>query len=351
MMRRAGYHAARPPRPRGRTRAASWRTVGTVALLSILAACAGRQERPAGQTTPQAAVQPPGVSTTAQFSARKSPYKIGKPYRINGVWYYPRPQPDYDETGIASWYGHPFHGRLTANGETYDMNALTAAHRTLPLPSKVRVTNLENGRSLVVRVNDRGPFVPGRIIDLSRKSAQMLGVIRNGTAKVRVQLIGDEKDGASRTFVAARPETSEEEKAAVVAAPIDEVQVASLPPPSGVTAAPERVENPLPKPVMLDAPAYAVPAGTPPDESALVVVPVRPTDIYIQAGAFTVFQNAHRLQVKLSMVGKTDISHLMVKERDYFRVRVGPVASVDEADRLLERIITLGHPEARVIVE
>src|SRR5882672_7869393 len=124
-------------------------------------------------------------------------YKIGDPYQINGTWYYPAEDYVYNETGIASFYGGEqqgvnFHGRLTANGEVYDMNALTAAHQTLPLPSLVRVTNLENGRSIVVRVNDRGPYARGRILDMSRRAAQLLGYEGKGTAKVRVHVLPDE---------------------------------------------------------------------------------------------------------------------------------------------------------------
>src|SRR5262245_12419431 len=100
-------------------------------------------------------------------------YKVGKPYQIAGSWYYPAVDYDYTETGIASWYGPDFHGKDTANGEAYDMNALTAAHRTLPMPSMVRVTNLENGRQIVLRVNDRGPFARSRIIDVSRRASQL----------------------------------------------------------------------------------------------------------------------------------------------------------------------------------
>ena len=107
-------------------------------------------------------------------------YKVGKPYQIKGIWYHPAEDYAYDESGIASWYGAAFHGKLTANGETYDMNALTAAHRTLPMPSFVRVTNLENGRSLVLKVNDRGPFAKGRIIDISRRGSQLLGFQKHG---------------------------------------------------------------------------------------------------------------------------------------------------------------------------
>lgn len=112
--------------------------------------------------------------------------KIGDPYVAAGRTVVPKAEPDYDRTGVASWYGALFHGRKTANGEIYDMNALTAAHPTLPLPSYVRVSHMENGRSLLVRVNDRGPFARDRIIDLSKRAAQLLGIKRGGTGPVRV---------------------------------------------------------------------------------------------------------------------------------------------------------------------
>ncbi len=117
-------------------------------------------------------------------------YKIGTPYKIAGVWYHPKEDWTYDETGIASWYGDKFHGRQTANGETFDMYALSAAHPTLPMPTRVKVTNLDNGRSLVLRLNDRGPFKKGRILDVSKAAAKKLGFYRQGTARVRVQMLG-----------------------------------------------------------------------------------------------------------------------------------------------------------------
>lgn len=117
-------------------------------------------------------------------------YKVGAPYRLNGQLYVPQEIDSYDKEGIASWYGEMFHGRRTANGEIYDMEALTAAHPTLPLPSLARVTNLENGRSLVVRVNDRGPYARGRAIDLSWAVASLLQVRAAGTAPVRIQYLG-----------------------------------------------------------------------------------------------------------------------------------------------------------------
>ena len=123
----------------------------------------------------------------------KPKYKIGNPYRINGKWYYPAVDYDYDETGVASWYGPKFHGKKTANGETFDQNKISAAHKTLPLPSFVRITNLENGKVLPkVRINDRGPFARKRIIDLSKKAAEVLGFANKGTANVRVQILENE---------------------------------------------------------------------------------------------------------------------------------------------------------------
>lgn len=116
-------------------------------------------------------------------------YIVGQPYQINGRTYYPREDFGYDRTGTASWYGSDFHGRRTANGETYDMNAMTAAHPTLPMPTIVRVTNLDNGRSVIVRINDRGPFAEERIIDMSRAGARELAFENKGLARVRVTVL------------------------------------------------------------------------------------------------------------------------------------------------------------------
>jgi rare lipoprotein A len=136
-------------------------------------------------------------------------YKVGTPYQVGGRWYAPREQPEYDRVGIASWYGADFHARRTANGEIYDMNALTAAHPTLPLPSYAYVTNLANGRTILVRVNDRGPYVADRIIDLSHASARELALARGGTGRVRVRYAGpapiDGSDYRERRFLASRP--------------------------------------------------------------------------------------------------------------------------------------------------
>lgn len=121
-------------------------------------------------------------------------YKIGKPYTIMGQTYYPHIDEDYEEIGMASWYGSDFHNKKTSNGETYNMNDFTAAHRTLPMPSMVRITNLENGRSIKVRVNDRGPFVKNRIIDVSKRVAQELKFHTQGVTRVKVEYLKDETE-------------------------------------------------------------------------------------------------------------------------------------------------------------
>ena len=117
-------------------------------------------------------------------------YKVGAPYQIAGRWYHPKVEPGYDKVGVGSWYGDDFHGRKTANGEIYDMRALTAAHPTLPMPSLVWVTNEANGRSILVRVNDRGPYAHDRIIDLSKAAARALGYESKGLSRLRVRYAG-----------------------------------------------------------------------------------------------------------------------------------------------------------------
>ncbi len=147
----------------------------TLLCLTFLSACSSR---PSGS--------PP--DNTLPKGDQGGVEKVGQPYKIAGRWYRPERNPGYDVVGLASWYGKQFHGKKTANGEVFNMNALTAAHKTLPLPTFVKVTNLSNGRSLVLRVNDRGPFVDDRIIDVSRRAAQILGFESKGVTQVRVQI-------------------------------------------------------------------------------------------------------------------------------------------------------------------
>lgn len=176
------------------------RVGASVVTVLLVAGCAlsspeprqtARAPEPAKPSTSWATVLNPfSRPETPRVRRTRGYYKVGRPYQIKGKWYTPREDPTYDRTGIASFYAGDFHNKLTANGETFDMTSLTAAHKTLPMPSYVIVENLENGRKLKVRVNDRGPFVDGRIIDLSRRSAKLLGFKRQGLARVRVRYVG-----------------------------------------------------------------------------------------------------------------------------------------------------------------
>jgi len=286
-------------------------------------------------------------TTKRQVDAGKVRRASLRPYQIRGNWYYPTHMPDYDETGIASWYGDPFHGRATATGEIYDKRVVTAAHKTLPLPSTVRVTNLENGRVLTVRVNDRGPFVNNRIIDMSQRGAQLLGFERQGVARVRVEVVGSEHD----RFVLRPVKTPNREKEAVAAVPRKAVSVASLPPPSGTVG--EAGLNQSKPAVQKSGHSKRITIAEQTDavDGKVRVVPTRPTTLFVQAGSFTQFQNADRLRSRLAAVGPAFIDHVLVDDRDFFRVRLGPIDSVERADQLLALALNTGADDARIIVD
>ncbi|EJF90209.1 septal ring lytic transglycosylase RlpA family protein [Bartonella melophagi] len=173
--------------------------VPMIAAVGLLTACANQTTQFAGKSptnttskvkAAKAVTVPEKILNTQHKSKNKgSRAVVGKPYQVKGKWYYPEDDPTYKRVGQASWYGSDFHGRLTANGEIYDMNLLTAAHPTMPLPSYARVTNLENGSSIIVRVNDRGPYIKDRIIDLSKQAATILGYVNKGVTNVKVEYV------------------------------------------------------------------------------------------------------------------------------------------------------------------
>src|SRR5712671_587629 len=165
--------------------ALNWRG-GPAASLPLLMAIALILSACGSASGPQLST---GGSHPSGYQAGRPMYKVGPAYQINGVWYYPKVDYGYEADGTASWYGPGFDQKVTANGEIYDMNQLSAAHKTLPLPSVVEVTNRQNGRSVQLRVNDRGPYVGDRIIDLSRRAAQLLGFEGAGTAPVHVRIL------------------------------------------------------------------------------------------------------------------------------------------------------------------
>jgi len=272
-------------------------------------------------------------------------YKIGNPYQIQGVWYYPAEDFEYVETGIASWYGQQFQGKPTANGEVFDMNLVSAAHRTLPLPSIIRVTNLENGRSLVVRVNDRGPFAHGRILDMSKRGAQLLGYQKQGTARVKVELLKDQSLALKSSLVNQLSAENSPIKSGSMAKA--EVSSQSLAVPNGGSQAPA----PKVAKIAMTQPTAPEPIKVMEQPSQKVkTVPVTATRMFIQAGAFSRFENANRVKASLSSVGDVEVSQVLVNGRDFFRVRVGPLNNVSEADQILENVIRAGYPAAKIIV-
>ncbi|MFY0611820.1 MAG: septal ring lytic transglycosylase RlpA family protein [Hyphomicrobiaceae bacterium] len=173
--------------------AVSWRVplgvVGVALAVVLVAACSNGNRRVDDDRQKVTTYSPRVVALGQPIPKGGGRYKLGRPYLVGGRRYVPRRDPTYVRTGIASWYGKDFHGRLTANGEVYDMYGLSAAHPTLPLPSMVEVTNVRTGRRIVVRVNDRGPFARGRIIDLSYRAAQELGLVREGIGEVHVRYL------------------------------------------------------------------------------------------------------------------------------------------------------------------
>ncbi len=317
----------------------------------VLAGCA---EDDLGERTAKPAVGPVQPIT----DQRPGVYKVGDAYQIGGTWYYPKADYGYRETGIASWYGPGFHGRATANGEIFDQNALTGAHRTLPMPFMVRVTNLDNGRSIKVRINDRGPFKNGRIIDLSRRAADLLGFRRIGTAKVRVEIVDDESRALAVAALSAEAAELAPDAAPIVPVAVkdllgaeDAVAPATQPAaPAASQTALAANQTALAVPLQSDAPNRP-PLLVPTPDGIVTTVPVQTSRIFVQAGSFTRIANANKLRARLAEVGKARIAQAVVNDQRYFRVRFGPMGSVEDADRLLALLLDNGHADARVVVD
>ncbi len=265
-----------------------------LAPLLVLAACASHSP-------------PPRTAAAKPQPATPGAPKIGKPYQVYGVWYYPADDRGYDQKGIASWYGPGFHTLSTANGERYSQDDITAAHKTLPMPSYVEVENLDNGRKLTVRINDRGPFVAGRIIDLSRRSAQLLGVDRAGTAHVRVRRV--------------YPDVSTVKRLAPPPPPLPPVVVAQAP-----------IAD-LPPPVVT---GVAIPGAAPAPASGN----------FVQVAALSDPGRIAWLSGYLSAFGP------VVTQRTpagLTRVRIGPYADAGAANAVLAQLRNAGYSDARLI--
>ena len=306
---------------------------GCALALLGLSACA--QVQLGTYALKQAGPPPPPPAPVAAARAPEGPvYKVGNPYLINGVLYEPKEDPNYAQTGIASWYGYPFHGQRTANGDIYDMNAMTAAHQTLPMPSYVRVTNLENGRSIILTVNDRGPFVQGRIIDLSRRAADLLGFSEKGTTLVKVEAVAS----PTENLIATRGVVPGVQTVQVGAAPRPVVAVEALAPAAGVALAPQLANT---------TPRFTVPV---PPEVTVVGVPAV-NRIFVQAGAFASYESANTVRSTLAPLGPTAITTVDVNGRQLYRVRLGPLDNSARAETTLGMVIARGHTEARIVVD
>ena len=265
-------------------------------------------------------------------------HKLGKPYKVAGNWYIPREEPGYRKQGTASWYGEDFHGRYTANGEIYDMETLSAAHPTMPLPSYAEVTNLDNGRKVVVRVNDRGPYAYDRVMDVSKKAAELLGFKRKGTTRVEVAYIGpaplDGADGWAVNIPHGAPATSF--AAAAEPAPLPQVM-----PIVTAQANNEPVQRGFEQPQILPA-SFTPPVAAAP---AAVLAP----GSYVLAGTFRDPGNARRLGETIAMQGfPVDIAPLVANGAQMYKVRVGPL-SPQGASRAFSLAVSAGAAGARIV--
>jgi rare lipoprotein A len=245
---------------------------------------------------PQKIVDVSHVKNAVPKKEEKSEYGNPKKYKVLGKWYSVRDSSKgFAETGIASWYGKKFHGHRTSNGETYDMFAMTAAHKTLPLPTYVRVTHIENGRSIIVKVNDRGPFHDDRIIDLSYSAAKKLGVTATGTSEVKIVAIDPEEFQQNQTY-----------------------------------------QPKLKRP------------------SALVTKDqvLAKSKLYLQAGAFSNKQNATQLQKRLIALFTTQQIHSeFLPENNIYRIRIGPLASIADADKMSTLLMDKGILTKKITLE
>lgn len=330
--------------------------------------------------------------------------QLGKPYQVRGKWYYPKEDKQYAKKGLASWYGEAFHGRLTANGEVYDMTHLTGAHPTMPLPSYARVTNLKTGSSVVVRVNDRGPYHDGRIIDVSKRAAEMLDYANIGTAKVKVEYVGraplhgndeqylmasynpgnrvpDPSDGLpTGVMIAMNGPSPSTALAAAAALPGQLTNSASAQPvvaaqtsaagsvtlPDFGPIVPERPQINLPpqspfrvatlsyanERVQRASTVFAALDGAGPAEilqswKRQVPTAALPTD-YIAAGSFEDAAEAQQVATQLSGFGKTEIQRSEFEGKDWYSVNLYPDGH-GSLDEMLQAAWSHGAPDALVV--
>lgn len=378
-----------------------------VSLAALLAACSGTGTGGGGGgggTGSSARINRPlfteseyGVSSSPRVASGKAipkgggTFKLGSPYKVAGRWYVPREEPGYDRTGVGSWYGDDFHGRKTANGEIFDRHALSAAHPTLPLPSYAYVTNLQNGRTILVRVNDRGPYVNGRIVDLSHASARALGYDSAGHARVRVRYAGraplNGDDRRERQYLAEQPWYRGGNRVAAYTPPAAPVS-APEPFPAGTAGrwspaayraglagkpVPDGFARPAGRMAVTRAPNHESYASAPTAEmahpqsggSGLVWQASprgRPVDStgstdragagtsYVQVGVYRERVEAERLRNELGNLGPVEVAPLAGADGPRYRVRIGPMDTAD-ARATQASIAARGLPGSLIVAE
>ncbi len=288
-------------------------------------------------------------------------YKVGNPYNVDGKTYYPSEVASYAEEGEASWYGPGFHGRQTANGEEFNANDMTAAHRTLPMPSVVRVTNTENGRVVVLRVNDRGPFKRDRILDVSKAAAKALDFHGNGTTHVKVEFMPVESQMLAQAAQQGQYLSLSDAMAyanngrviaanTVTAAPAGTIEVSNL---DGTQLAPTAAYEPV---------AYHTPGAVQEETkmtnvlrapgSTQVVTTTTTTTmgkaVYVQAGAYSTKQKANEVASRLSSLGSASVMETSRSGVKLWRVRV-MAADRNAAGRIQSRMEGMGFTGSKIV--
>jgi len=301
--------------------------------------------------------------------------KTGSAYKIKGRTYQPTKTAMQKQVGVASWYGEYFHGRKTANGEWYDMERLSAAHPTMPLPSYVRVTNLENRRTVVVRVNDRGPYASDRVIDMSYAAATELGFVRQGTARVSVQYIGEAPlDGDVRDMQFVDGGVNKQRRRTVgpirrgkpkwtASIPEQKPTIAPKIPAHDTKTSPLAdqllISGPLPKGSQIRPGAVPASVGVnstnpkrlvPPKILPSPPAPVasRESSFFVQAASFSQLQRAETLSETLDDLGILDILPVEIGNNTFYRVRLGPFKTKINAKKAREAVAARGHNDARI---
>lgn len=335
-----------------------------IGLCLLLAACSSGPEVPVCQTE--------GVTLAPKKAT-------SRPYQINGVWYYPQPHYEYVEEGIASLYGggDSFHGRPTATGERFSMNGMTAAHKTVPLPCMAKVTNLENGREIVVKVNDRGPFIPGRIIDISRRGAQLLGFEHKGLTKVRVETLVPESlalngiDPSTVMLAKAPNPSATTGPVLLAAAPIVTTKLdapdnllEALKSPSSIDESP-----PSPEPVIMTEVASQEPlmieesslsasermaeTRPPSNPSPLPVKlePVASTGIFVYVGEYETYAKAQSASRSLDGFADSPIGIIKNRGPQPYAACLGPLPSMSSANQVLDQLVNAGHLISRIVIQ